>query len=136
MLPACRPGWIHIATCRGEDVAVFVQIPDANEALGDLNGRLLPFGFAKFLWRVHVAGTRRTRVPMAGVARKWRNTRIAVRATAALAARAIEDARKAGVEEIEFSWMLETNAAAINAARSAPARLARTFRIYERSLVP
>jgi hypothetical protein len=135
-LPACRPGWIRIASSRGEDVAVFVQIPDANEALSGLDGRLFLFGFAKFLWRVHVAGTRRTRVAMAGVARRWRNTRVAVRATAELAALAIADARKAGVEEIEFSWMLETNAAAINAARSVPARLSRTFRIYERSLSP
>ncbi len=71
---------------------------------------------------------------MAGVAKKWRNTRVAIRAAGALAALAIEDARKAGVEEIEFSWMLETNAAAINAVRSAPARQTRTFRIYERSL--
>lgn len=133
-LPACRPGWIHIATRRGEDVAVFVQIPDANEALLGLHGRLFPFGLAKFLWRVHVSGTRTTRVAMAGVARKWRNTRIAVAAASTLAARVIEDARKAGVEEIEFSWMLETNAAAINAVRSSPARLTRTFRIYERSL--
>ena len=133
-LPACHPGWIRIASYRGEDVAVFVQIPDANEALRDLRGQLLPFGFAKFLWRVPAAGTRRTRVPMAGVAKAWRGTRVAVRATAELAARAIEDARKAGVEEIEFSWLLETNAAAINAARAASARPTRTFRIYERSL--
>ena len=96
--------------------------------------RLFPFGFAEFLWRVHVAGARRTRVAMAGVARRWRNARVAVRATAELAALAILDARKAGVEEIEFSWMLETNAAAINAARNVPARLSRTFRIYERAL--
>lgn len=134
MLPACRPNWIRIATCGGEDVAVLVQIPDANEALQDLHGRLLPFGFARFLWRIHVAGGRRTRVPMAGVAKKWRNTRVAVRAAGALAALAVEDARKAGVEEIEFSWMLETNATAINAVRSAPSRLTRTFRIYQRSL--
>ncbi len=136
MLPACRPDWIRIASCRGEDIAVLVQIPDANEALEGLHGRLLPFGLARFLWRIHVAGGRRTRVLMAGVAKKWRNTRVAIRAAGALAALAVEDARKAGVEEIEFSWMLETNAAAINAVRSAPSRQTRTFRIYERSLAP
>ncbi len=134
MLPACKPGWIHIASYRGEDVAVAVQIPDANEALKGLQGRLLPFGFARFLWRIHVSGTRMTRVPMTGVAKKWRNTRIATEAASGLATRMIEDARKAKVEEIEFSWMLETNASAINSVRSAPARHSRTFRIYERSL--
>ncbi len=134
MLPACKPGWIRIACYNGEDVAVAVQIPDANEALRGLDGKLLPAGFAKFLWRVHVRGTRMTRAPMTGIAKKWRNTRVAALALSGLVARTIEDARDAGVEEIEYSWMLETNANAINSVRSLPARHTRTFRIYERSL--
>jgi hypothetical protein len=134
MLPACKPGWIRIATYRGEDVAVAVQIPDANEALSGLHGKLLPLGFARFLWRIHVRGTKRTRVPMMGIARKWRNTKIATLAVGGLAAGTIEDARNASVEEIEYSWMLETNTNAINCVLSAPARHTRTFRIYERSL--
>jgi hypothetical protein len=86
MLPACKTGWIRIAAYRGEDVAVAVQIPDANEALRGLRGKLLPFGFARFLWRIRVRGTKRTRVPMVGIARKWRNTKIATLAVGGLAA--------------------------------------------------
>jgi hypothetical protein len=134
MLPACKPGWIRIAVHDGEDVAVAVQIPDANEALSGLGGKLLPFGFAKFLWRIHVRGTRMSRAPMTGVARKWRNTKVAALAVSGLVARSIQDARDAGVEEIEYSWMLETNDIAINSVRSLPARHTRTFRIYERAL--
>ena len=62
----------------GDDVAVAAQIPDANEALQGLHGRLLPFGLARLLWRIHVRGTRMTRVPMVGVAKKWRNTKVGV----------------------------------------------------------
>jgi hypothetical protein len=134
MLPASKPGWIHIAVHEGEDVAVSVQIPEANEALRGLGGKLLPFGFAKFLWRVHVRGTRMTRVPMTGVAKKWRNTRVGAMAVSALTARTIQDARDAGVEEIEYSWMLETNNDAVNGVRNLPSRHTRTFRIYERTL--
>ena len=134
MLPVCRPGWIRIATYQGEDVAVAVQIPDVNEALRGLGGKLLPFGFARLLWRVHVRGTRMTRAPMTGVAKKWRNTKVAALAVSGLVARSIEDARNAGVEEIEYSWMLATNDVAINSVRSLPARHTRTFRIYERAL--
>ncbi len=133
-LPACKPAWIRIASFKGEDVAVAVHIPDANEALRGLDGRLLPFGFMKFLWRIHVRGTKRTRVPMAGVARKWRNTTIGGLAISSLVAKTIEDARTAGVQEIEYSWMLETNTEAINVVAALPARLSRTFRIYERPL--
>jgi hypothetical protein len=134
MLPVCRPGWIRIATYRGEDVAVATQIPDANEALRGLGGKLAPFGFAKLLWRIHVRGTRMTRAPITGVAKKWRNTKAAAFAVSGLVARSIEDARKAGAEEIEYSWMLETNTVAINNVRGLPARHTRTFRIYERAL--
>ena len=134
MLPACKPGWIRIATYKGEDVAVAVHIPDANEALAGLHGKLLPFGFARFLWRIHIRGTKVTRAPMTGVARKWRNTRIGALAVSALVAKTMEDARAAGVEEIEYSWMLETNTEAINGVRSLPARHTRTFRIYEKCL--
>jgi hypothetical protein len=56
-LPVSRPSWIRIATFDGEDVAVAAQIPDANEALKGLQGRLWPFGFARLLWRIHVRHT-------------------------------------------------------------------------------
>jgi hypothetical protein len=133
-LPVAKPHWIRIASHNGEDVAVAVQIPDVNEALRGLNGRLLPFGFAKLMWRVHVRGTRMTRVPIVGVARKWRGTKLAMLGVSVLFARAIEDAIAAGVEETEYSWMLEHNHFALNTMHRIGARLSRTFRIYEREL--
>ena len=133
-LPVCRPGWIRIATYKGEDVAVGAQIPDANEALQGLHGRLWPFGLARLLWGIHVRGTRMTRVPIAGVSKKWRNTKVAAFAVSGLGAGVIVDARRARVEEVEFSWMLETNEVALNGMPNIPARHSRTFRIYERAL--
>ena len=133
-LPVCHPGWIRIATYQGEDVAVAAHIPDANEALQGLNGKLWPFGLPRLLWRIHGSGVKRSRAPMTGIAKKWRNTRVAAYAVSGLVARSILDARKAGVEEIEYSWMLETNKVAINNVRSLPARHTRTFRIYEKAL--
>ena len=134
MLPACKPAWIRIASYKGEDVAVAVHIPDANEALRGLHGKLLPLGFAKFFWRIHVGGTKKTRAPMTGIAKKWRNTKIGALAVSGLVAQTLEDARAAGVEEIEYSWMLESNAEAIKGVLALPGRHTRTFRIYERSL--
>jgi hypothetical protein len=136
MLPVAKPKWMHIARYNGEDVAIAVQIPDVNEALAGLKGELLPFGAARLLWRIHARGVKRTRVPMVGVARKWRGSKPALLASSTLFARAIQDARKAGVEQIEYSWMLETNHFALNALRRVGARHTRTFRIYERALSP
>jgi hypothetical protein len=55
-------------------------------------------------------------------------------AVSMLLAEAIAKARGAGIEATEISWMLETNSAMINLARSLPAYHSRTFRVYEREL--
>jgi GNAT superfamily N-acetyltransferase len=134
MLPVSKPSWIRMARWQGEDIAVVSQIPDVNEALEGLHGRLLPFGWARMLGRVHGRGTRMTRIPMIGVAPRWRGTRIGSMAVSLLLAEAIAQARAALVESTEISWMLETNHAVLNLVASLPARRTRTFRVYERDL--
>jgi GNAT superfamily N-acetyltransferase len=133
-LPVAKPSWIRIAHWRGEDIAVVSQIPDVNEALVGLGGKLWPSGWARLLWRIHGRGTRMTRIPMIGIASRWRGTRIGSMAVSLLLAEAITKARGAGIEETEISWILETNRAMLNLARSLPAHHTRTFRIYEREL--
>jgi hypothetical protein len=133
-LPVAKPSWIRMAQWEGEDIAILSQIPDVNEALNGLNGRLLPFGWARMLWRIHVRGTRMTRIPIIGIASRWQKTRIGAMAVCMLLAEAITKARAAGIKEMEISWILETNQAMLNLARNLPARQTRTFRIYERDL--
>jgi len=134
MFPVSKPSWIRIAEWCGEPIAIVAQIPDMNEAIADLSGELLPFGWAKLMWRLHVRGPRRTRIPMIGVARKWRGTRTGSLAVSLLLAEAIEQAKRAGVVSTEISWMLETNHAILNLVQHLPARRTRRFRIYERTL--
>jgi GNAT superfamily N-acetyltransferase len=134
VLPVSKPAWARIAEWRGEPVAIVSQIPDVNEAMADLDGNLMPFGWAKLMWRIHVAGTKRSRVPMIGVARKWRGTRVGSLAVSMLLAEAIEQAKAAGIEDMEISWMLETNHAILNLVESLPAKVTRKFRVYEKAL--
>ncbi|WP_395666465.1 hypothetical protein [Methylocella sp.] len=133
-LPVARPTWIRLARAGGEDVAVLAQIPDVNEALRGLHGRLWPFGWIRALAGTHLGATRLTRVPMIGVARKWRGTRTGALAVSLLLAEALDAARRAGVEGVEISWMLETNRAVLNLVESLPARRARVFRVYQSAL--
>jgi GNAT superfamily N-acetyltransferase len=134
MLPVSNPSWIRLARWRGEDIAVLSQIPDVNKALQGLDGRLLPFGWAQLMWRIHARGTEMTRIPMIGVARRWRGSRIGAMAISILLAEAISQARRAKVVQTEISWMLESNHAVLNLVASLPARRTRTFRVYERNL--
>ena len=48
------PELIQIAEVDGEAAAFMVVIPNINEAIRDLRGRLFPFGWAKLLWRLKV----------------------------------------------------------------------------------
>ncbi len=133
-LPVSRPSWIRMARWKSEDIAVVSQIPDVNEALQGLHGKLLPFGWARLMARIHWRGTRMTRIPMIGVASRWRGTPLGSMAASLLLAEAIVQARQAGVEGMEISWMLETNRAVLNLVANLPARHTRTFRIYEQDL--
>lgn len=133
-LPVIKPSWIRIAYHRGVPVALVSQIPDVNEAMAPLRGRLAPFGWARLLWRVHCRRVQRTRLAIVGVARSWRGTPTGSLAIRLLLAQAVIDARRAGVVEMETSWILETNTAMIRLARSLPTRRSRTFRLYERGL--
>jgi hypothetical protein len=136
MLPVVKPKWIDFAFYQGELVAIVAQLPDINEALRGLEGRLFPLGLPKLLWRLHVRGVRRARVILAATAKKWRSTGVGLAALAQLMAKSIRDAREAGVEEVEYGWILETNHDAIAPIARLPARRNRVFRIYEKDLSP
>jgi GNAT superfamily N-acetyltransferase len=104
------PTLIQIAEVDGEAVAFIVAIPNINEAIRGLRGRLFPTGWLKLLWRLKVRYPRTARVPLMGVRRRFQRTRLGP----ALAFRVIDAARKRlhglGVKEVELSWILEDNA--------------------------
>lgn len=136
MLPLVKPGWIEIAEYRGEPIAILALIPDANEVISRLRGRLLPWRWLHLLWGIHFAGTGGARVPLAGVAPRWRRTPVAARALFQLGANAIESARAGGVKTIELSWVLEINRPAAVIAEIFEPTPYRTFRIFEKDLTP
>ncbi|MCI0599044.1 MAG: hypothetical protein L0Y60_05925 [Beijerinckiaceae bacterium] len=130
-LPVANSSWIRTARCRGDDIAILTQIPDANEALDGLGGGLLPLGWLRLLWRIHGRKMHRTRIPMIGVASRWQGTPTGAMAVSLLLSEAIRKAQQAGIQEMEISWILETNFAMLNLVQSLPARHTRTFRVYE-----
>ena len=48
--------YISIVDFQGKPAAMAVSLPNLNEAIKDLGGKLLPFGWAKLLWRLKVQG--------------------------------------------------------------------------------
>ena len=76
MLLIISDDFIQIAEVDGEPAAFIVMLPNVNEAIADLNGRLLPFGWLKLLWRLKVSYPHSARVPLMGVRQKFQRTRL------------------------------------------------------------
>ena len=126
---------VRIAELDGEPVAFMITLPDINELIADLNGRLFPFGWAKLLRRLRKPRTRRARVPLMGVASKLHGTRLASQ----LAFTMIEHNRRAcvtkyGISHGEFGWVLEDNQGMLSIAQLPGAEVNKVYRIYEREL--
>jgi hypothetical protein len=127
--------FVQIAEIEGEPAAMIVSMPNINEAISDLNGRLLPFGWAKLLWRLKVRYPRTGRVPLMGVRACYHRTTLG----AALAYAVIQPARtaivKRGIHTLELSWILEENKGMRTIIESIGGIAYKTYRVYEKELV-
>ncbi len=134
MLMLIPDDFIHIAEVDGRPAAFIVLLPNINEAIADLGGRLLPFGWAKLLWRLKVRYPRTGRVPLMGVRREYHNTRLGP----GLAFLVIDAIRKAavnaGMREVEMSWILDDNMGMRNIIESIGGTVSKRYRMYEKAL--
>ena len=128
------PGLIRIAEVDGEAAAFMVVIPNVNEAIRGLNGRLLPFGWAKLLWRLKVRHPATARVPLMGVRRKFQRTRLGPALAFLVIAAAQPRTRELGVKDVELSWILESNEGMRSIIESIGGYAYKRYRIYEREL--
>jgi GNAT superfamily N-acetyltransferase len=131
---AVRPEYVVIAEYGGEAAGFALSIPNLNEAIRDLGGRLFPFGFAKLLWRLKVSGIRSGRMPLMGVRRKWQNSQIG----AVLALSIVQQARMShlarGVVRGEASWVLDSNERMKHMITLVGGTVYKRYRIYEKTL--
>lgn len=128
------PDMIQIAEVDGEGAAFIVLLPNINEAIRGLHGRLFPTGWAKLLWRLKVRYPGTVRVPLMGVRRRFQRSRLGS-ALAFLVIDAVRPALKRHrVREIELSWILEDNAGMRSIIESIGGRAYKRYRVYERNL--
>ncbi|MEK0082356.1 hypothetical protein [Benzoatithermus flavus] len=132
--PLVNPGSFAIGELDGEPVAMTAALPNLNEAIRDLDGRLLPFGWARLLWRLKVKGLKTGRMPLMGVVRRLQGT-----PKGAALALGIIDAVKShhaarGYERAELSWILEDNEAVKAVIHAVGAVPYKRYRIYGKAL--
>ncbi len=132
--PIISPHNVIICEYEGEPAAFGLVLPDINHAIRDFGGKLLPFNWAKLLWRLKVKGVPRARMPLMGVVRKLHRRPIGT----AIAYKIIELAHEAnvsrGVEDSELSWILESNESMVSMLVDLGGKPYKTYRIYEKPL--
>ena len=134
MRPVIDPTMVWFADIDGESAGFGVCLPNVNEAIRDLGGKLLPFGWAKLLWRLKVSGVKTARVPLMGVKRKFARDFRGQLLPFLLIDRMRSAALKAGIEMVEMSWILEDNRPMRAIIEAAGSDRYKTYRVYQKQL--
>jgi len=156
---AWRHNWGHVSLTEGEiksavdtlkliiedELAIFAEIdgkpagmaialPNLNEAIKGLDGKLVPFGWAKLLWRLKVRRPKTARLVLLGIKAEYRSVRRYGALALALVAEIQRRGRAIGVEWGELSWTLEDNAPVNLLIRSVRGKVYRRYRLYQKAL--
>lgn len=132
--PLLDPRLASIVERDGEPVGFLVGLPNLNEAISDLGGKLLPFGWAKLLWRLKVSGVKTARVPLMGIKRSASHGVIGSLLPFLLIDAVRKEALQMGFTHIELSWILEDNMPMRRINESLGGTAYKTYRIYEKPL--
>ena len=119
----------------GEPMAMIVAMPNFQEALAGLNGRLLPFGWAKFLWRLKRRGLRTGRVVLLGMRRKYMRRRDLAGMNVMLLAEIHFRGQAAGYTGAELGWVLEDNTLLNSSLERITSDVYKVYRLYRKDLV-
>jgi hypothetical protein len=129
-----RDGDVAFAEYQGRPSAFAIIMPNLNEAIRDLGGRLAPFGWLKLLWRLKVSGIRTARMPLMGVRKALQGSSVG----AALALSVIQASRAFNIENGrpfgELSWVLDQNERVRHIIELVGAKVSKRYRIYEKEL--
>lgn len=125
---------VQIAELDGAAAAFIVCLPNINEAIRDLDGRLLPFGWAKVLWRLRRRRVRTGRIPLMGVRRRYQDSRLGAALALTLIGAIEAPGARHGIGGAELSWVLEDNVGLLSILEALGARPYKRYRIFEKTL--
>ncbi len=126
--PIADPKLVQIAELNGEVVGVSVGVPDLNQALIKIKGKLLPFGLPKLLW--YSRKVNGIRVLIMGVKAEYRRHGI----DAIFHLNNVKHGREKGYDWGELSWVLEDNVMMNRVAEMLHAVPYKRYRMYQMPL--
>ena len=119
------PELTSIAEVDGRPVATCFALLDYNPRIKKIDGRLFPFGFLRLFWnRRAIKNIRAISTNVVPEYQKWGLGLV-------ILSRLVPDMIAWGVEEVEFSWVLESNHLSYKTLRRGGAKLTKTYRVYD-----
>lgn len=129
-----RPEYVSIVNYKGEPAAMAVTLPNLNEWIAGLNGRLLPFGWARLLREVIRKRPRTGRMPLMGVRKKYQSGLLGS-SLAIAAIKTVNDYHYGrGTRAGEVGWVLEDNTAMRHIIETLDSKPYKTYRVFEKAL--
>jgi hypothetical protein len=126
------PGFGAVASYKGEPAAFVVTLPNLNEYIKGMNGRILPFNWIRLAMNVLRKRPQTFRMPLMGVRRKFHGTSVG----STLAALVIEEVKEyqlsRGGTSAELSWILEDNLPVRKIIETFNATPYKTYRIFKK----
>ena len=109
----------------GKMVGAVFGFPDYNPRIKQIDGRLFPFGFWRLLRKKQ--DIKRIRIIATNVLPEYQLMGIGLVLLDGLVPKALE----CGIQEAEFSWVLETNSLSRGSLEKGGAKLIKTYRLYD-----
>lgn len=120
------PELTSIAEIDGRPVATAFALLDYNPRIKKIDGRLYPFGFLRLFWNRRAI--KNIRVISTNVIPEYQKWGLGL----VILSRLVPDVIAWGVEEVEFSWVLESNQLSYKTLKRGGAKLTKTYRVYDR----
>lgn len=119
------PEMTTVAEVEGRPVASVFGLLDYNPRIKAIDGRLFPFGFLRLLWNRRKI--KKIRLIATNVLPEFQTWGLGL----VTLARLVPEVLEWGIEEAEFSWVLESNKLSYQSLKRGGAKLSKTYRIYD-----
>lgn len=124
--PLLDENWAWIAEKDGETVGAALTLLDWNQVLAKVNGRLLPFGWLRFVTdRKKIT---RVRVFALGVKPEYQHTGVAAK----FYVEHFDESERSRVKGGEMGWILEVNTAMNRGMEAMGGRIVKRYRLFEK----
>jgi GNAT superfamily N-acetyltransferase len=119
------PELTSVAEVDGKPVAAAFSLLDYHPRIKQIDGRLFPLGFMRLLWNRRAI--KKIRILSTNVVPEYQRWGLGL----VILSRLVPEILDWGIEEAEFSWVLESNHLSYGTLKRGGAKITKTYRIYD-----